>query len=90
MDGTIVDDDAADGVRSTGAGLVPPEEVQGAADDHLSAFGRFASADRRDPINPSSPIAAGLKRGNGFPSHAHLNATDTRKGRAPREAYVRR
>ena len=45
VDGTIVDDDAADGVRSTGAGLVLPEEVQGAADDYLSAFKEFASAD---------------------------------------------
>ena len=45
VDGTIVDDDAADGVRGTGAGLVLPEEVQGAADDYLSAFKEFASAD---------------------------------------------
>jgi len=45
VDGTIVDDDAADCVRGTGAGLVLPEEVQGAADDYLSAFKEFASAD---------------------------------------------
>lgn len=45
VDGTIVDDDAADGVRSTGAGLVLPEEVQGAADDYLAAFKEFASED---------------------------------------------
>ena len=43
VDGTIVDDDAADGVRSTGAGLVLPEEVSGAADDYLAAFKEFAS-----------------------------------------------
>ena len=43
VDGTIVDDDAADGVRSTGAGLVLPDEVQGAADDYLSAFKEFAA-----------------------------------------------
>ena len=45
VDGTIVDDDAADGVRSTGAGLVLPEEVSGAADDYLAAFKEFASED---------------------------------------------
>ena len=45
VDGTIVDDDAADGVRSTGAGLVLPEEVKGAADDYLAAFKEFASED---------------------------------------------
>lgn len=44
VDGTIVDD-AAEGVRSTGAGLVLPEEAKGAADDYLSAFKEFASED---------------------------------------------
>ena len=43
--GTIVDDDAADGVRSTGAGLVLPEEVKGMADDYISHFKEFASED---------------------------------------------
>ena len=43
VDGTIVDDDAADGVRSTGAGLVLPEEAQGVADDYMAAFKEFAS-----------------------------------------------
>ena len=43
VDGTIVDDDAADGVRSTGAGLVLPEEAQGVADDYMASFKEFAS-----------------------------------------------